>query len=115
MKHCYRSGAVKRKKREHAVNELSKLNKEIRLIHLEVVDSYRKNAVSLINNPVTEDISENSYYSQCSTNVNVPAVDHFQQPETSSQPLISEVDDKMQAESLITEAKIEFSKDAGLV
>jgi len=45
----------------------------------------------------------------------LPAVDHFQQPETSSQQLLSEVDDKMQAENLITEAKIEFSKDAGLV
>ena len=35
--------------------------------------------------------SQYTYYCQSSTNVNVPIVDHFQQPET-SQPLLSEVD-----------------------
>jgi len=42
--------------------------------------------------------------------VNVPAVDHFQQPETSSQPLLSEVDEEMQAEN--GALKI-FPKDVG--
>jgi len=36
MKHCYHSGAVKQKKRELALNELS--NKEIRMMHLSIVD-----------------------------------------------------------------------------
>ena len=36
--------------------------------------------------------------------MNVPVVDHFQQPKTSSQPLLSEVDGEMEAK--ITETKI---------
>jgi len=40
-------------------------------------------------------------------------VDNFQQPETSSQPFLSEVDDELQAD--VTETKIIFPKDVSLV
>ena len=68
-----------------------------------------------MDNPDTEDIQDNSYYSQSSTNVNVGllVVAHFQQLETSSRQLLSELDDEMQAE--ITETKIVFPTDFGLV
>jgi len=46
-----------------------------------------QSSVSPMDSPDSEDFQDNSYYSQSSTNVNVPVVDHFQQPEI-SQPLI---------------------------
>jgi len=52
-----------------------------------------KNAVSLTDNPDTEDtcIQDNGYYSKSSTNANVAVIDHFQLPETSPQPHLSEI------------------------
>ena len=64
-----------------------------------------------MDNPGAEDIQDNSYYSQSFTNVKVLVVYHFQQLETSSQPLLSELDYEIQTE--ITETKIVglFPKD----
>ena len=65
-----------------------------------------QNAVSRMDNPVAEDIQNNSYFSQSSTNVKVLVVNHLQKLETSSQPLLSELVDEMQAvEAEIAETK----------
>ena len=54
-----------------------------------------------------KDIRGSSCHSQSSTKLceySLPVIDFFQQPETSSQPLLSDVDDEIQAK--ITETNI---------
>ena len=57
------------------------------------------NAVSLLDNPHTQKTFKATttiYKSSTNVNVGLPVVDHFQQPETSSQPLLSEIDNETQ-------------------
>lgn len=86
MKRCYDSGAAKRKRREHAINELSKQKNSLDafISRRHVDDQNGDYAVSLTANTGAEN---SSCHLQSSTNMNVTVGDHFLQTGPPSQPL----------------------------
>jgi hypothetical protein len=135
MKRCYDSGASKRKRREHAINELSKQKNSLdafvcrKHVHDDEENVDHDVAAVTFNvtaNSDTEDKYDNSGHTQSSTNVNISIADNFLQAGTSSKPpsmissnssFLTEVDyhsDYYETQAEITEtnaANTEFNLD----